>query len=566
MAFASIQDSAAVPALQRVLENDADVAARQAAALSLGQTPSAASVRALQWLLSNEKNGDVVSVALEAYGKVSPRWEPQLGLADTFVVARAWALYRCGLRGINSPEMNRQAVATLSRNSTAARRGAAQYLARGAKDFSEHAGTIAAAAVNDASPDVRMALALALGKLKSDVAWQSIRQLLQADPDYRVRVAAANAAQQFPATTTFADLAKALDDRHIQVAIAVSETLRAVATHLQSADLAVAARNTRHWRVQATLWEAALAGNADLAKEIATRADAAKDPYQKAWLIGALKRSVTSYGFVMDQLLKADTPVVRSAAADALVSMNRHKDFRPSMKKTFATLYEEALETGDAAVIGLVASALGDSTLGYKGVLSDHSFLRRARTKLSLPRDNEALQPLETAMAYFEGRSEEPVRNEFNHAIDWSLVASIAPDQRAVIKTTRGSITLTLHVEEAPGSVANFVALARDGYFNEKFFHRVVPNFVIQAGCNRGDGWGSEDYSIRSEFGDRRYTTGSVGMASAGKDTEGTQWFITHSPTPRLDGRYTLFASVATGMEVVHEIEVGDRILEITFP
>jgi cyclophilin family peptidyl-prolyl cis-trans isomerase len=112
--------------------------------------------------------------------------------------------------------------------------------------------------------------------------------------------------------------------------------------------------------------------------------------------------------------------------------------------------------------------------------------------------------------------------------------------------------------------VANFVALARRHYFDHKFFHRVVPNFVIQAGCNRGDGFGSEDYSIRSEFSLRKYTTGSMGMASAGKDTEGTQWFITHSPTPHLDGRYTIFAEVISGIDVVHHIGIGDEIVSVT--
>ncbi|MBK5279711.1 MAG: peptidylprolyl isomerase, partial [Bacteroidia bacterium] len=128
-------------------------------------------------------------------------------------------------------------------------------------------------------------------------------------------------------------------------------------------------------------------------------------------------------------------------------------------------------------------------------------------------------------------------------------------------KTTKGEIIIQLFVEESPGSVSNFVELCNQRYFDGKFFHRVVPNFVVQAGCNRGDGFGSEAYSIRSEFSGRRYTEGSIGMASAGKDTEGTQWFITHSPTPHLDGKYTTFAEVVSGMEVVHQIEVGDRIV-----
>jgi cyclophilin family peptidyl-prolyl cis-trans isomerase len=86
---------------------------------------------------------------------------------------------------------------------------------------------------------------------------------------------------------------------------------------------------------------------------------------------------------------------------------------------------------------------------------------------------------------------------------------------------------------------------------------------VVQGGCPRGDGWGSEDYSIRSEFMPHPYATGSIGMASAGKDTEGTQWFITHSPTPHLEGRYTLFAEVVNGMDIVDQLEIGDTITGI---
>ena len=86
--------------------------------------------------------------------------------------------------------------------------------------------------------------------------------------------------------------------------------------------------------------------------------------------------------------------------------------------------------------------------------------------------------------------------------------------------------------------------MKKEKFYNEKTWHRVVPNFVIQAGCTRGDGYGSLNYTIRSEFSPQSYKTGYVGMASAGKDTESTQFFITHRPTPHLDGRYTIFAKV----------------------
>ena len=122
---------------------------------------------------------------------------------------------------------------------------------------------------------------------------------------------------------------------------------------------------------------------------------------------------------------------------------------------------------------------------------------------------------------------------------------------------------MRLLAQYAPGSVANFLDIIEKKYFDKHYFHRVVPNFVVQVGDPRGDGSGGEAYSIRSEFSKVRYTTGSVGMASSGKDTEGTQWFITHSPTPHLDGRYSIFAEVIEGMEAVHAIEVGDQITKI---
>jgi cyclophilin family peptidyl-prolyl cis-trans isomerase len=267
---------------------------------------------------------------------------------------------------------------------------------------------------------------------------------------------------------------------------------------------------------------------------------------------------------VADRLLDSSDFVIKSTAAASLVSINTLSNFPASLQKGTLDIYIKAIENGDPAVIGTVADALINPSLKYKEVVQDWNFLYEAKAGLNLPRDVESLEPLEKAIAYFEGKDFSPSKNSYNHPIDWSYVKTIPKDQMVLIKTTKGNIVLELFVEEAPGSVSNFLKLADDNYFDSKFFHRVVPNFVIQTGCKRGDGWGSEDYSIRSEFSTRRYKRGSVGMASAGKDTEGTQWFITHSPTPHLDGRYTIFAEVRSGMDVVDQIEVGDQILDVS--
>ncbi|MGD2086743.1 MAG: peptidylprolyl isomerase [Candidatus Aminicenantes bacterium] len=235
--------------------------------------------------------------------------------------------------------------------------------------------------------------------------------------------------------------------------------------------------------------------------------------------------------------------------------------------------------------------------MNFKEIYKDTDFLTAALNKCELPKDLEGWLELRKTIDFFNGTqsaaSPLPLKN---HPIDWELVTSIPPDQQIRIKTSKGDITIQLMVNDAPGSVSNFLRLIKERgrrphpihgqpdavlsrtssqKFDEKrgvhkvivksVVHRVVPNFVIQDGCPRGDGVGGPAFTIGSELGPLHYEEGTVGMASAGKDTEGSQWFITHSPTPHLDGRYTIFGKVTAGMDVVHKIEVGDKILGFDF-
>ncbi|MGV3519419.1 HEAT repeat domain-containing protein [Luteitalea sp.] len=134
---------------------------------------------------------------------------------------------------------------------------------------------------------------------------------------------------------------------------------------------------------------------------------------------------------------------------------------------------------------------------------------------------------------------------------------------QAYIETAKGTVQVELAVLDAPLTVENFITLARKGYFNGLQIHRVVPAFVVQDGDPRGDGSGGPGYSIRDELNDRPYTRGTVGMALSGPDTGGSQWFVTHAPQPHLEGRYTVFGQVVSGMDVVDRLEVGDTITRV---
>jgi len=142
-------------------------------------------------------------------------------------------------------------------------------------------------------------------------------------------------------------------------------------------------------------------------------------------------------------------------------------------------------------------------------------------------------------------------------------LARIGKSTRAVVTTSKGSFTIDLLPDVAPLTVDNFVQLAQRDYFRNITIHRVVPNFVIQDGDPRGDGNGGPGYQIRCEINQVPYDRAAVGMALSGKDTGGSQWFVTHSPQPHLDGGYTVFGRVVTGMDVVDKIVRGDVIQSV---
>jgi cyclophilin family peptidyl-prolyl cis-trans isomerase len=145
----------------------------------------------------------------------------------------------------------------------------------------------------------------------------------------------------------------------------------------------------------------------------------------------------------------------------------------------------------------------------------------------------------------------------------WGALITPQFSPHAYIDTDKGTIEIEMAILDAPLTVSNFVRLARIGFFDGLPMHRVVPDFVIQGGDPHGDGEGGPGYSIRDELNELPYLRGMVGMALDGKDTGGSQFFITHSPQPHLDARYTAFGRVVSGMDVVDRIQPWDVIRRV---
>lgn len=146
------------------------------------------------------------------------------------------------------------------------------------------------------------------------------------------------------------------------------------------------------------------------------------------------------------------------------------------------------------------------------------------------------------------------------------IPALSGPPRGATIQTDRGTIKVAFASLQAPITTYNFINLAQRGFYQVTRFHRVVPNFVAQDGDPRGDGNGGPGYSIRDEFSRESYSRGTVGMATAGPDTGGSQYFLTLSPQPHLEGHYTVFGRVVTGMAIMDALIQGDMIRSISIP
>ncbi|MGH9361264.1 MAG: peptidylprolyl isomerase, partial [Thermoanaerobaculia bacterium] len=158
----------------------------------------------------------------------------------------------------------------------------------------------------------------------------------------------------------------------------------------------------------------------------------------------------------------------------------------------------------------------------------------------------------------------EPPRRPFETGKTFETYRTIVQRTRrpreVEVVTGRGTVRLRLACPQAPLTCLNFLTLAGQGYFDGLRFHRIVPDFVVQDGDPRGDGTGGPGYSLRDEINRLRYRRGVVGMALSGPDTGGSQWFVTLTPQPHLDGGYTAFGEVVSGMEVLDRLLQGDAI------
>ena len=274
---------------------------------------------------------------------------------------------------------------------------------------------------------------------------------------------------------------------------------------------------------------------------------------------------------ILRERLKHKDIIIRATAAELLGEQPANKENIEALKIAFAESLKTDKQYNDAqlailsAIVKLDKKEASDS---LKLALDAPNFLVR-RHASQLIKQNELQADFPNAdervgmLKPYNRKTGTKLGQVLNTNADY-LRAISRKSARAILTTEKGSFTIEFFPEDAPLTVDNFIKLARRNYFNGLAIHRVVPNFVMQDGDPRGDGNGGPGWEIRDEINMVEYERGAVGMALSGKDTGGSQWFVTHSPQPHLDGGYTVFGRVnETDMKIVDNLVRGDKILSV---
>lgn len=615
LALASVQDTAAQAALVAAL-GDESPAVRRDAAFALGQLSAVGAADALTEALEDEADPEVRARLVEALGK-TPSVEAShallgLSLEPDEEHLRALAVARLGAtRGVLTVEGKTYLLAHLSDADDQVRSASAYLFGRlaNAGPWEEEAGDVRRALDGYGPSDpAAMYLVQALGRLGHASDGPRLRGWLADGDDWRTRSNAAAALGLLPQETGNREaLFAALDDPNPNVAASAGWSLgrgTPVPSDLQKMKSWIEANPDRFMAAAPLL--VALA-QADEREFVLAWMDALPQDDAYRWSVGLQAMGYVAGAEGIRRLERAvDNPDsrIRGGAVRALVDRwQKDRDFAANHDLYFRIFARVLLDRESLGAAYAAAEALGDplftrfgsvtvlsdayrimepprdlepmmavlQSLGGTGSLDALPVVREAATSPYPALRELAGQILESAGEAAPAYGEQAAAGDDaadaedapeTPALDWTYLASLGPAPSLVLETTRGTVRLQLRTEDAPLTVQTITRLASEGKYDGVPFHRVVPNFVVQGGdYSSGDGFGGPGFTIDSEFTLIPYRTGTVGMASAGKDTEGSQFFITHSPQPHLDGAYTTFGWVVAGQDVVDQLQVGDRIV-----
>lgn len=439
------------------------------------------------------------------------------------------------------------------------------------------------ACYQEKDPDIRLCLVQAFARIGTQSVLNELEELYRRGLDVRVQTSLIKGLQYFPDGRGYGLALKAIQNPSIQVAIQGAQYFLDHGKEMHEEALAALIdQGGLSWIVKSMILESLLKitpaykvlTKAGLIYQVRSQIQQSKNPYEKAAYIRSLAGEFKELPYLLGLGTNNQPEIVHTTLTETILKMVKRSVFQLTypgpnnpIYKNISRYLGQSCEKGRLGSISLIADAFIHNELVYfKSHFKPDSVLASVQENLQLPRDIETYNDISKALAKIKKIPADIRRPEYNHPIDWKLLEGLGDTIPVEIETDKGRLQLELYPAAAPGSVINFLQLIRQEYFKDKIIHRVAPNFVIQSGCPRGDGYGGLDYSIRTEIHPtyQYHSSGMVGMASAGQDTECSQFFITFTATPHLDGNYTIFGKMVKGHDVMAVIQVGDVIKSAT--
>lgn len=560
----SMPDSVLLDPLARLI-SDPIPYVRLEAAWAIGQYRDTLPLEPLEKAMRKATIPEVKAELLESIGKCAHpramaflmRHEPNTPVEEG---GKIWGIYRATLRGLLEEKHLRVVVAHLRSREEDTRLGAAHVLSRQSQyPLDAFRDEIAEVASNDPNAEVRAAAVKAMARTQATNDF--FVEIAATDPDPSVRSAAISSLHHPLQPNARTAVVDALDDGDVWVAMSAAMQLDLVDDTAWVQKLRATAIASRVPEVRSAILGATLRLSAPKAHQGAWQLyrdlwAAYPSAAHRAVLMQGLGGSVWAYDTLVSGL-QAEGPIA-TASARALVELARQ---HAALREQVAALALHTLQTGDTGPVTVFAEAAAEPYFKIH-LQSDTALIRKASRRFSGDGQVETYRALTTAWAYLsgmpDGKMEEAVpATAAPTPVDWDFVKQLPRKVVARLYTKGHTLEWMLLVEDAPGSVSNLVRLAQEGFYDGLNFHRIVPGFVSQGGCPLGDGYGNVPYTLRSEFSSLRFGRGVVGLASAGPDTEGCQFFITHNSAPHLDGRYTIVGSMTSGYGGLTDIGTG---------
>ena len=585
LAVGTMKDSMATVAAASLL-SDTNEEVREAAVFTIGQIGHNAGEKYLLEDLSKEQNNVVISSIYEALGKCGTEnaLEKIEAVADTIsditvisgVMKGFCHLASRGFYSINSTQF---AIKILTDTTIHEKiRGiASEYFAISNADFGNLTDNFIKVYQSSKLLYTRKNLAIAFGRCHNERALNFLKEIITNDStDYRVTINSIIALENYPyedCKQEIVEKAKSYDDK---IAAYAAQYLYHKGIKADSSEYLELSREVPGWQTRTQLLAAALKftnNKKNISASIKSGFEVAQNIYEKTALLRALECDFSSYSFIENQSFYSDNEMLRTEGIKTLIAMYenpefekyskfRKKNYNENLVEEFALIFKKAIQNGNTQMVALAAKAIANHKEIAEYYINTF-FLNQALNNCVLPRDADTYMILIQAIKDVNGQIITPPQHVIGDVPDWVYICTIDPGEKIAINTQKGEIVLKTDINNAPIAVSNFMKLVDKKYFDNSCFTNISTAYVENKGSLTGY---DENMSIMipTELTNVIFDEGTVALVTTAlNNSTATQWFIMLAPATIMDGTSSVIATVVDGMEYVHSLNTGDKILSV---